>query len=132
MKTRQQIAEKLGFKNFVDVGYLRMQRVDYNAEMVQRYRKQVEEVIVPIATKLYEKQAKRIGVDSLKFYDEAFVFASGNAAPKGNPDWIIKNGKQMYDELSEETSAFFQFMLDRELLDLEAKKARRAADIVRI
>ncbi|MFD1387133.1 M3 family oligoendopeptidase [Oceanobacillus oncorhynchi subsp. oncorhynchi] len=126
VKTRQQIAEKLGFKNFVDVGYLRMQRVDYNAEMVQRYRKQVEEVIVPIATKLYEKQAKRIGVDSLKFYDEAFVFASGNAAPKGNPDWIIENGKKMYNELSDETSAFFQFMLDRELLDLEAKKGKES------
>ncbi|MFD1417024.1 M3 family oligoendopeptidase [Oceanobacillus jeddahense] len=126
VKTRHQIAEKLGFKNFVEVGYLRMQRVDYNAEMVDRFRKQVEEVIVPIATKLYEKQAKRIGVDSLKIYDEAFVFASGNATPKGNPDWIIENGKKMYDELSTETSEFFQFMLDRELLDLEAKKGKES------
>ncbi|WP_080873168.1 M3 family oligoendopeptidase [Oceanobacillus timonensis] len=126
VKTRQQIAEKLGFNNFVEVGYLRMQRVDYHAEMVQRFRKQVEEVIVPIATKLYEKQAKRIGVDTLKFYDESFVFASGNATPKGTPDWIIENGKKMYNELSTETSAFFQFMLDHELLDLEAKKGKES------
>lgn len=126
VKTRQNIAEKLGYKNFVGVGYLRMQRVDYNAEMVQRFRKQVQEVIVPIATKLYEKQAKRIGVDSLKFYDESFVFASGNAAPKGKPDWIIENGKEMYDALSSETGEFFQFMLDRELLDLEAKKGKES------
>ncbi|MFD1065892.1 M3 family oligoendopeptidase [Oceanobacillus locisalsi] len=126
VKTRQQIAEKLGFENFVEVGYLRMQRVDYNAEMVQRFRKQVEEVIVPIATKLYEKQAKRIGVNTLKFYDEAFVFASGNATPKGTPDWIIENGKKMYNELSAETSEFFQFMLDHELLDLEAKKGKES------
>ncbi|WP_077601883.1 M3 family oligoendopeptidase [Oceanobacillus sojae] len=126
VKTRQQIAEKLGYKNFVEVGYLRMQRIDYNAEMVERFRRQVEEVIVPIATKLYEKQAKRIGVDSLKFYDESFAFSSGNATPKGTPEWIIENGKQMYDELSEETSEFFQYMLDRELLDLEAKKGKES------
>lgn len=126
VKTRQKIAEKLGYKNFVEVGYLRMQRVDYNAEMVKRFRKQVKNVIVPIATKLYEKQAKRIGIDSLKFYDESFLFASGNAIPKGKPEWIIENGKKMYEELSAETSEFFQFMLDRELLDLEAKKGKES------
>ncbi|WP_010647807.1 M3 family oligoendopeptidase [Oceanobacillus massiliensis] len=126
VKTRHEIALKLGYKNFVEVGYLRMLRIDYNAEMVDVFRKQVRDYVVPLATKLYEKQAERIGVDSFKFYDENFKFKSGNAKPKGSPDWIIDNGKKMYEELSDETNAFFHFMLERNLLDLEAKKGKEA------
>ncbi|WP_419892894.1 M3 family oligoendopeptidase [Oceanobacillus kimchii] len=126
VKVRHEIAQKLGYDNFIEVGYLRMQRVDYNANMVEVFRQQVRDVIVPIATKLYKKQAKRIGVDKLKAYDESFVFPSGNATPKGSPEWIIENGKKMYQELSKETGEFFQFMLDHELMDLEAKKGKEA------
>ncbi len=126
VKTRHEIALKLGYKNFIEVGYLRMLRIDYNSKMVDVFRKQVLEFVVPLATKLYEKQAARIGVDSLKFYDENFKFKSGNAKPKGSPEWIMENGKKMYQELSKETNEFFQFMLDRNLLDLEAKKGKEA------
>ncbi|KMK74361.1 M3 family oligoendopeptidase [Alkalihalobacillus pseudalcaliphilus] len=126
VKVRHEIATKLGFKNFIDLGYLRMLRIDYNAEMVDVFRKQVRDVIVPLCTKLYEKQAERIHVDSLKFHDENFKYQSGNATPKGSPEWIIENGKKMYEELAPETQEFFQFMLDRNLMDLEAKKGKEA------
>jgi len=126
VKIRHEIAIKLGYKNFVEVGYLRMLRIDYNADMVNVFRKQVRDSIVPIASKLYQRQKERIDVDSLKFYDENFQFKSGNAKPKGSPEWIIENGKKMYAALSDETNEFFQFMLDRNLLDLEAKKGKEA------
>lgn len=126
VKIRHEIATTLGYKNFVEVGYLRMQRIDYDAEMVHNFRKQVKDVIVPLASELYNQQGKRIGVDTLKFYDENFRFQSGNATPKSNPEWIIENGKKMYKELSPETNEFFQFMLDRHLMDLEAKKGKEA------
>ncbi|MGP4105723.1 M3 family oligoendopeptidase [Virgibacillus sp. L01] len=126
VKTRHKIATTLGYKNFVELGYIRMLRIDYDAEMVDVFRKQVRESIVPLATKLYEKQAERIGINSLKFYDENFRFNTGNATPKGTPEWIIENGKKMYEELSQETKEFFQYMLDRNLMDLEAKKGKEA------
>ncbi|MFC4557629.1 M3 family oligoendopeptidase [Virgibacillus kekensis] len=126
VKTRHEIATKLGYKNFVELGYVRMLRIDYNAEMVDVFRKQVREKIVPLVSKLYEKQADRIGVDSLKIHDENFKFPTGNAQPKGSPEWIIENGKKMYEELSPETKEFFQFMLDRNLMDLEAQKGKEA------
>lgn len=126
VKTRHKIATALGYKNFVELGYIRMLRIDYDADMVDVFRKQVRESIVPLATKLYEKQAERIGLNSLKFYDESFRFNTGNATPKGTPEWIIENGKKMYEELSHETKEFFQYMLDRNLMDLEAKKGKEA------
>lgn len=124
VKIRHKIATTLGYKNFIEVGYLRMERIGYDAKMVDVFRKQVRDYIVPLANKLYDRQKKRIGVDELKFFDENFHFKSGNAKPKGSAQWIIDNGKKMYAELSDETNEFFQFMLDHELMDLEARKGK--------
>jgi M3 family oligoendopeptidase len=124
VKVRTKIAKKLGYSNFVELGYTRMNRIDYNAEMVANFRKQVEEHIVPIATKLKEKQRIRIGVDNLSYYDDKFTFKTGNAEPKGDAEWIVENGKNMYTELSDETREFFNFMIDNELMDLVSKKGK--------
>jgi M3 family oligoendopeptidase len=124
VKVRTKIAQKLGFKNFVELGYARLGRTDYNAEMVAKFREQVKEYIVPVAVKLRERQRERIGVDKLKHYDEAFSFKTGNPTPKGDAEWIIENGKKMYKELSPETDEFFRFMTENELMDLVAKKGK--------
>lgn len=126
VKLRHKIATTLGYKNYVELGYINMNRIDYNAEMVANYRKQVQQLIVPVATKLYERQAKRIGISDFKFYDEGLNFLSGNAKPQGDSDWIVANGKKMYEELSKETGEFFNFMIDRELMDLVAKKGKES------
>lgn len=124
VKVRTTIAKKLGFNNFVELGYARMYRTDYNAEMVANFRKQVLDYIVPVATELRQKQQARIGVEKLAYYDENFEYPSGNAVPKGDADWIVNHGKTMYRELSEETNTFFNFMLENNLLDLVAKKGK--------
>src|SRR5690606_10368746 len=58
------------------------------------------------------------------YYDESFSFKSGNPVPKGDPEWIIENGKKMYKELSEETNEFFTYMIHSNLMDLVAKKGK--------
>lgn len=124
VKVRTEIARNLGYKNFVELGYYRMMRTDYNAEMVAKFREQVKDFIVPIATKLKARQQERIAVEKLKYYDENFIFETGNAVPKGSPEWIIENGQKMYEDLSEETGAFFRFMQENNLMDLVAKKGK--------
>lgn len=124
VKVRTEIANTLGYENFVELGYYRMMRTDYNAEMVAKFRNQVKDFIVPIATKLKERQQERIGVEKLKYYDENFNYKTGNAVPKGSPEWIIENGQKMYEELSKETGEFFRFMQDNHLMDLVAKKGK--------
>ena len=124
VQVRHRIAQKLGYKNFVELGYARMQRSDYDAAMVANFRKQIQEHIVPLASNLYERQRKRIGVDTFKFYDESYRFASGNAKPKGSPQWIVENAKKMYNELSPETATFFKYMNENNLMDLENKDGK--------
>lgn len=124
VKLRDKIARKLGFKNFIELGYARLSRSDYDASMVAGYRRQVLEDLVPLATKLRQRQAKRLHLDALKYYDEALEFLSGNALPKGDPDQLVANAKRMYSELSPESGEFFSFMAEHELLDLITRQGK--------
>jgi M3 family oligoendopeptidase len=124
VKIRTEIAHKLGFSNYVELGYARMLRSDYNPEMVASFRRQVEEQIVPVATELRERQRNRLNLDQLMYYDEKISFLTGNAKPHGDSQWILENGRQMYSELSPETEEFFNFLVQNELMDLVTKKGK--------
>jgi M3 family oligoendopeptidase len=124
VKLRHSIATKLGYKNFIELAYDRLSRTDYKQDDVEVFRKSVQTYLVPSMSELYEKQAKRLGVEKLKFYDLGLSFTSGNPTPKGDETFIVANGKKMYHELSEETGIFIDHMIDNELMDLVAKPAK--------
>ena len=124
VKVRTKMAQKMGYKNYVEFGYKQLSRLEYDAKMVEGYRKQVLENIVSLHTELRKRQEKRLGVEKLRFYDEAIKFNSGNADPHGSPEWILNHGKTMYRELSKETDEFFKFMTENNLLDLLSKKGK--------
>ena len=118
VKVRTSIAKKLGYKDFVQLGYYRMQRNCYDQHMVEKFRKGVVEHIVPIVARLKKKQSQRIGVDTIKVYDQYFEYPDGNAIPKGTADDILAHSRKMYHQLSSETAQFIDFMLDNELFDV--------------
>ena len=129
VSVRDKMAKKLGYKSFTELGYIRMNRSDYNEENIKKLRKEVQEYIVPLCNKLYERQAKRIGVDDFWFVDESIEFKTGNATIKGGEEYekyIIENGKKMYSELSKETAEFFEYMTQNELMDLVTRKSKAA------
>lgn len=115
---RHDMAVRLGFKNFVELGYARMLRSDYDSNMVSRYRDSVLKYIVPVTQELRKRQAHRLDVEKLAFYDESLQFKSGNPTPKGGPEWIVEQAKVMYSEMSPETNEFFSFLCEHQLMDL--------------
>ncbi len=124
--TRDDCAKSLGFKNYVDFRYLNLQRTDYTSKDIAKYRKKILENITPIAVKLRQAQAKTLGIEDFKYYDRAVEFPDGNENPIGDKDFIVKNATKMYDELSDETSKFFRFMVENELMDLVAAPGKRS------
>ncbi|MGN1262220.1 MAG: M3 family oligoendopeptidase, partial [Candidatus Enteromonas sp.] len=122
---RDAIAKKLGYKNFVELGYIRMQRYDYNVEDVRAYREAIHDVVTPIAAKIMKAQFKRTGIRKPEIYDNSLVFKTGNPMPKGTTADKIELAKKMYDALSPETSYFFRFMADHHVLDLEARPGKQ-------
>ena len=124
VNVRSEIAKTLGFKDYVEYGYKMMNRFDYNRDMVKVYREEILKHVVPAVQKLRDRQAKRLQIEDLKYYDINLNFLDGNAKPQGNPDFIVSQAKEMYHELSPETGEFFDFMVEHDLLDLVAKEGK--------
>ncbi len=124
VKVRHEMALVKSYENFIELGYYKMGRTDYNSEDVYKYREQIKEVVVPAVSKLHKRKAKRLGIKDLKSYD-TINFLSGNPTPKGNKDELVSAAKVMYKEMSKETDEFFKFMLKHDLFDLESKPGKR-------
>ena len=121
VKVRTQIANKLGYDSYVPVGYLERERLDYGREDVARFREQVVSEIVPLCNKLYEAQAKRLGIEKVMAYDENFVFSDGNAKPLGDPEYMMQQVVGVLREMSPETDEFITFLLKHELIDYKPR-----------
>lgn len=126
IKVRTRMAQKLGYDNFIALGYARMHRYDYNQEDVAKYRRQVLKDVVPLCSALYKRQQKRLGYDTLHAWDEKVEFLQGNPTPKYDRAELVKRAQKMYHELSKETGVFFDFMVEHELLDLDSKPGKAA------
>ncbi len=125
VENRTKQARELGFENYIDLGYMRMNRNSYGRKEVENFRKQVKEAFVPLATMIHEKRRQRIGVDTLKHYDNEVHFIKGNPAPVGTPEEILAAGQAMYRELSPETGEFMDFMREYDLFDVLGRKTKR-------
>ena len=122
---REKKKKKLGYDNFVKLGYLQMNRNCYDQEDVSRFRKAVVQYIVPIADRLYRDQAMRTGLAyPFSFADAALHFRDGNPKPSGTSEDILETGKKLYHSLSEESAEFIDTMIENELIDVLSKKGK--------
>ncbi|MBX7046771.1 MAG: M3 family oligoendopeptidase [Ignavibacteria bacterium] len=119
-KVRTTIAKKLGYENYLRLGYNLMNR-NFDYTDAQNFRNSIIKYVVPLTAKLKEKQRKRIGAETLEYYDIHFKFKTGNPMPQCSEDEIVENSRKMYAELSPETKEYFEFMIENELMDLKSR-----------
>lgn len=121
VEIRHEMANKLGYDNFIELGYIRMLRTDYSMKDIENLRKLVIEKYVPLANAIYLEQANRINSEKFDYYDEGVHFSDGNARLIGNGEYIISNGAKMYNELSPETSEFYAYLVNNGLFDVKPR-----------
>ncbi len=126
VRNRTEQARKMGYENFVELGYYRMNRNSYGKAEVESFRDQIKKYYVPFAEQIHQRRRERLGLDQLSRIDEHVYFSEGNPAPAMTPEEILLAGQKMYREMSPETGKFFDFMLENELFDVLGRKTKRA------
>ena len=124
VKIRDTMAKKMGYKNFVELGYYRMNRIDYDADAVRKFRENVKKYIVPAVCRLKDGVRAELGLDSLKFYDDAIYSAGETPRPMLGTKEIFEEAQKMYDEMSGEIGAFMREMRDAEAFDVESRDGK--------
>ena len=121
---RNKQAQLLGFADYSELSYVRMNRLGYGPAEVENYRAQVVRDVVPLCAELMQLRWKRAGLTDVKFWDSPIAFADGNPAPNRAPAEMMENCRRMYHELSPETGEFIDFMLASDLFDVESRPGK--------
>ena len=122
VKVRDRMAKRLGYKNFVELGYHRMNRVSYGQKEVETFRKNVLESIVPVVSRLRTENAEDLGIGTYMFYDDGVIIPGGDPRPMGGKEDIFRAARDMYHEMSDESAAFIDLMLANDAFDVDARK----------
>lgn len=118
---RDRMAKKMGYENFIELGYARMGRLCYDQKMVEAFRENVHADIVPVVARLRTENARRMGITDYKFYDDGVIIPGGDPKPFGKEE-IFAAAKEMYHEMGEETGAFIDLMLESDAFDVDSRK----------
>ena len=92
---RDRMAKKMGYKNFVELGYYRMGRLCYDKEKVRVFRENILHDVVPVVSRLRTDNAKRLGIEDYRFYDDGVIIPGGDPKPCGKEE-IFAAAKAMY------------------------------------
>ncbi len=123
-RLRHGMAKTLGFENYIELGYRRMRRVDYDAADVARYRAQVVEHVVPLVAQILEARRVEHGWDKVYSWDEPLTDAQGNVAPAGDEAMLRAQAQKMFDGMNPELAAFYRMMNEGGFLDLDNRPTK--------
>jgi M3 family oligoendopeptidase len=127
VQARHKMALNLGQKNYIELGYKGMSRVDYGPEAVVAFRKGVKKYITPVYKALLKRQAEALETPTLRpwdlAYDPTLNLASGVAQPISEQ---LEKAERVFQQLSPKLAVHFNRMREQNLIDLENRKGKAA------
>ena len=118
---RDRMAKKMGYRNFIELGYARMGRLCYDQESVCRFRENILRDVVPVVARLRTENAKRLGIEDYHLYDDGVIIPGGDPKPFGKEE-IFRAAENMYHAMGPETGAFIDMMLENDAFDVDSRK----------
>jgi oligoendopeptidase F len=125
IQKRHQLAQNAGFDNFRNYSFKALGRYDYTAEDCFQFHNAIEQNVVPLLRKQFEKRRALLRLDNLKPWDTA-VDPLGRSPLKPFTDGADLLSKTIV--CLQNTDAYFgeclQTMKERKLLDLESRMGK--------
>ena len=123
MEVRLKIAKNAGQPDYRSYMWAQRFRFDYSPEDCKTFHKAIEEVVVPAAKRLAEKRRQKLGIESVRPWDQ--LVDTSNESPL-NPyqtvDEYKSKTKDIFTKVDPKFGKYFQIMMDEDLLDLDSRK----------
>lgn len=122
---RDEMARNAGLPSYTEYRYQQLHRFDYGPEQAQQFRDAIEQVVVPAAQRIYERQRQSLGLDTLRPWDTE-VDADNRPPLKPFVEMSELNEKTqaVFDQVDPTLAAYFKTMRDENLLDLDNRKGK--------
>lgn len=123
MRVRREIAANAGLADYRAYVWQQKFRFDYSPEDCLSLHQSVEEVVVPAASRIYERKRERLGLDAIRPWDiEVDSFGAAPIKPYGSVDELKSRTRAVFGQVDPRFGEYFQTMMERDLLDLESRK----------
>lgn len=122
---RIQIAENAGLPDYRAYRWKQMLRFDYTPADCTRFHQAIEQVVVPVAQRLYEKRRQRLGVETLRPWDlEVDPLGRPPLKPYEEIEQLVSGVSAMFHQVHPQLGEYFDTMRREGLLDLENRKGK--------
>jgi oligoendopeptidase F len=125
LDVRVQIGRNAGYQNYRDYRWKELLRFDYTPEDCRQFHQAIEQVVVPAASRIYEKRRERLGLSTLRPWD-LNVDPLGRAPlkPYQTITDLVEKVSAIFHRVDPELGEYFEIMRREGLLDLENRKGK--------
>jgi oligoendopeptidase F len=130
MEVRSRIAKNTGKPSYREYAWQQKLRFDYTPEDCKSFAAAIEQVVVPAATRIYEKRKRALGLDTLRPWDLVDGWFSRPAPPAGGAtlrpfasiDELKQGVSTIFHKVDPVLGGYFDTLLREGLTDLENRK----------
>jgi oligoendopeptidase F len=124
---RRQIAHNAGCANYREYRWRELLRFDYTPEDCETFLAAIEAVVVPAATRIYEKACRRLGVDSVRPWDcdqDRDPLNFPTLKPFQTVDELTIKAGLIFQHVDPQLGEYYAAMEREGLLDLDNRKGK--------
>lgn len=129
-KVRAEIARNAGKASFREYAWQQRLRFDYTPEDCKSFAEAIEQVVVPAATRIYEKRKQALGLDVLRPWDLTDGWYGQPTSPPDEPvlkpfstiEELTRGASAIFHKVDPALGGYFDTMLAEGLTDLENRK----------
>jgi len=125
MGVRRQIYTNANLPDFRAYKWQQLLRFDYTPQDCASFHQAIEEVVVPAATRLYEKRRQKLGVQSLRPWDLDFdLYGREPLTPYRETQELLDKTGVIFHKVDPQLGDYYDAMRRGNLLDLENRKGK--------
>ncbi len=123
MPIRLAIAENADMPDYRAYTWKQKFRFDYSPEDCKSFHTAIEQVVVPVAERVYERRRQRLGLNTLRPWDvDVDPLGAAPIKPYESIDEFESKSRAIFEKEYPKFGDYFQIMIDEKLLDLESRK----------
>ena len=123
MPVRLKIAQNAGLPDYRAYCWAQKFRFDYTPEDCKTFHAAIEKVVVPAATRIYERHRQKLGLDRFRPWDQMADASGGEPLrPYETLNEFKSKARDIFTKVDPQFGKYFQVMMDGDLLDLDDRK----------
>lgn len=120
---RQKIAANAGRPDYRAYKWQEYYRFDYTPADTLSFHRAIEEVVVPVARRIYERRRQQLGIESVRPWDlDVDPLARPPLRPYETIEQLNRSTSTVFHNVHPDLGAYFDRMIAENLLDLDNRK----------